>query len=197
MGLEGMWRLCMWHRCEQAAGGSGLWAWLLPSLAGRAGTALWAPLCHGQSSCVPGDARSWAGTAHLLSPQHRALPGAQWGREELCLCPSGSRQLRSIHKHQHFRWLGRASCQRQARPVPPLKGLQPPTLCPVLPFQQHSGLQVPGDAAQCRRPARDRGQRRFLCARASAQVGGNADTWICFLANCPAGKFGILMVFLP
>lgn len=75
----------MWHRCEQAARGSSLWAahlgWLLPSLAGRAGTVLWTPVSHMQNSCLPGDAWLWSGTHCTPGEPSAAWPCLRHGGE--------------------------------------------------------------------------------------------------------------------
>lgn len=99
--------VCVWHRCGQAARVSSPWAahctWLLASLPGRAGTVLWAPVCHLQSSDLPGVAWSWAGTAPLVSPQQQGPAWGTVGKGGVVPLPLRSCWLRSSHKQQHLR----------------------------------------------------------------------------------------------
>lgn len=116
VGLEGLGRLCVWHRCEQPVGHP------------LAMAPAW-PVCHMQSSCLPGGAWLWAGTAPA-----EPSPAGHSGEVKSCGSAPWEPSLHSSHERQHFRWLGRASCQTQSRPV---TALQDPSCSPH--FQQHSG----------------------------------------------------------
>lgn len=192
----------MWHRCEQPVGHTPAVAPAQPGW--RAGTARQAPVCHMQNSCVPGGARSSqeAGTAPLVSPQQHGPAWARRAGGELWLCPSGS-SVQATNTNISDFGLGRASCQPGARPVTPLEARSLQDLSRAPRFQQRSGPGGGQGCVPCSVPGPGLAElpgkhgQLFLWGWARTQAGRNPNIWICFLANCPAGKFGILMVVLP
>lgn len=124
VGLEGLGRLCVWHRCEQPVGHP------------LAMAPAW-PVCHMQSSCLPGGAWLWAGTAHLLS-RHLLGTVGKWRVVALPLGSHHSIQATSTSISDDL--AGRAARHNPGQ-------LQPSRIRPVLRISSSTqGVQVGRDA---------------------------------------------------
>lgn len=152
MGLEGLWRLCVCHRCDRQLE----WAACGPPT-GHGSCPAWlkgwhcasdSRLSHAeQNSCLLSP-RTCLAVGRHCTPGEPSAAGPCLGHSGnwrvVALPPWGTvSSVQAINTNI-------SDAQRQARPVTPLKGLKPSVVCPVLSISSSTqGVEVGRDPSQC------------------------------------------------